>query len=94
MPPHGPERIIAQYQGPRHRRSARSVKHFVVYSKREHTDYEHETFGFSVAEGMLLHAMDDGTCEVAVEHCPDVDQVEDKPSEQEIPDRSFHGHRE
>ena len=45
------------------------------------TDDEYQTLRLCAAEGMLLHAMDDGARKVAVEDSSDVDEMEYQPYE-------------
>ena len=52
------------------------------------TNYEYEPLRLRAPERVLLHAIDDGTRKVAVEDGADVDEVEDKPNEQEPPHRA------
>lgn len=69
LPASHPLRADCHHQGSRAQRIRR-------------TYYEHKSFSLSALERVLLHAMDDRACEVAVKDGADVDKVEDESYEQ------------
>lgn len=59
---------------------------------RARTNYKHQTLRLRVSKGVLLHAMDDGAGEVAVEDSPYIDEMKDEADEKELPDRARYRH--